>query len=337
MGPVADSGPLPTRPGRLRAISPYDQPVPLAYFPSPPTGVLHLGPIPLRAYAFFIIIGVLVAVWLGDKRWVARGGTHGTIADVAVVAVPSGIVGARIYHVITDIELYRNDPVRALFIWEGGLGIWGAVAGGALGAWLYCRSRGIAFAALGDAIAPGIVLAQAIGRIGNYFNQELFGKPTTLPWGLTISPDNPNAIAGAEAYHPTFLYELLWDVGVAGLVLWADRRFRLGRGRAFALYVAAYCAGRLWIELLRVDPANTFLGLRLNVFTSVIVGLLALAYVVLRRGPRETQVEGLNRDHDGDQDDVGLSHRDGGSAHRDGGSAHRDGGSAHRDGGSGAD
>ena len=272
--------------------------------PSPPSGVVHLGPFPLRAYAFFIIIGVLVAVWLGDKRWVARGGTQGTVADVAVVAVPSGIVGARIYHVITSPSVYLDDPIRALYVWEGGLGIWGAVAGGALGAWFACRKKGIKFAAFGDAIAPGIVIAQAIGRLGNYFNQELFGMPTTLPWGLTISPDNPYRIPGAEAYHPTFLYELIWNLGVAGLVLWADRRFRLGRGRAFALYIAAYCAGRLWIELLRVDPANTFLGLRINVFTSIIVGLLALAYLVLRRGPRETQVEGLRQDPSDDE----LSH-----------------------------
>ncbi len=273
------------------ANPPYDQPVPLAYLPSPPSGELHVGPFPLRAYALFIIIGVLVAVWLGDKRWVARGGTHGTIADVATVAVPAGIIGARIYHVITSPAPYVHDPIRALYIWKGGLGIWGAVAGGALGAWLYCRKRGIKLAPLADAIAPGIVIAQAIGRIGNYFNQELFGRPTTLPWGLTISPNNPSAIPGAEAYQPTFLYELIWDLGVAGLVLWADRRFQLGRGRAFALYVAAYCAGRLWIEALRVDPANHFLGLRLNVFTSIIVGVLALAYLVLRRGPREIEVE----------------------------------------------
>ncbi len=265
--------------------------MPLAYIPSPPSGELHVGPFPLRAYAFFIIIGVLLAVWLGNKRWVARGGTHGTIADVATVAVPCGIIGARIYHVITSPALYVHDPIRALYIWKGGLGIWGAVAGGALGAWLYCRKRGIKLAPLADAIAPGIVIAQAIGRIGNYFNQELFGRPTTLPWGLTISPDNPNRIPGAVAYHPTFLYELIWDLGVAGLVLWADRRFQLGRGRAFALYVAAYCSGRLWIEALRVDPANHFLGLRLNVFTSIIIGALALAYLVLRRGPRETEVE----------------------------------------------
>ena len=264
----------------------------LALIPSPSSGVLHLGPFPLRAYAGFIILGVVIAATLGDRRWVARGGQKGTVADIAVVAVPSGIIGARIYHVLTSYQPYLDNPVDALKIWQGGLGIWGAVAGGALGAYIACRRRGIAFAAFGDAIAPGIVIAQGVGRIGNYFNQELFGRPTDLPWALAIDPDNrPSGFEGVNGFHPTFLYELIWDFGVAGLVLWADRRFRLGRGRAFALYVAAYCAGRLWIEALRIDTANEILGIRLNIFTSLLIGALALAYLVLRRGPRETFVE----------------------------------------------
>jgi prolipoprotein diacylglyceryl transferase len=261
--------------------------VDLALLPSPSSGELHLGPFPLRAYALFIIIGVFLAIWIGDRRWVERGGRSGTVSEVATLAVPFGIVGGRLYHVITSPHAYVHDPVKALEIWKGGLGIWGAVALGALGAWLVTRRRGIRFAAFADAIAPGIAVAQGIGRIGNYFNQELFGRPTSLPWGLKIDPDNEAAVPGATAYHPTFLYELLWDLGVAGFVIWADRRWKLGRGRAFALYVASYCLGRLWIESLRIDDAEHFLGLRLNIFTSIVVGGLAVAYIVVRRGPRE--------------------------------------------------
>jgi prolipoprotein diacylglyceryl transferase len=162
----------------------------LAFIPSPSRGVLYLGPIPLRGYAFCIIIGVFVAVWLGNKRWIARGGRAGTVADIAVWAVPFGLVGGRLYHVITDYELYFSegrDWVDAFKIWEGGLGIWGAIALGAVGAWIGCRRRGIPLPAYADAIAPGIAFAQAIGRWGNWFNQELYGKPTDLPWALEIT------------------------------------------------------------------------------------------------------------------------------------------------------
>lgn len=266
--------------------------MPLAYLPSPSSGVLDLGPFPLRAYAICILLGVAVAIWLGDRRWVARGGVRGTVADVAVIAVPFGVIGARIYHVVTSYELYTDRPLDALKIWQGGLGIWGAVLGGAFGAWLVTRRRGISLAPFADAIAPGIVLAQGIGRFGNYFNQELFGRPSTLPWALRIDPDNrPDGYENFSTFQPTFLYEAIWDLGVAGLVIWADRRFQLGRGRAFALYVAAYCAGRLWIEALRIDTANTIFGLRLNIFTSTIVFSAALGYLLWRRGPREATVQ----------------------------------------------
>ncbi|WP_405688660.1 prolipoprotein diacylglyceryl transferase [Streptomyces sp. NBC_00057] len=266
----------------------------LAYIPSPSTGVIYLGPIPLRGYAFCIIIGVFLAVWLGNKRWIARGGRAGTVADIAVWAVPFGLVGGRLYHVITDYQLYFGEGknwVDAFKIWEGGLGIWGAIALGAVGAWIGCRRRGIPLPALADALAPGIVLAQACGRWGNWFNQELYGKPTDLPWALEIS-EGPNRVAGT--YHPTFLYESLWCIGVALLVIWADRRFRLGHGRAFALYVAAYCSGRVWIEYLRVDEAHHILGLRLNVWTALIVLVLAVTYMVISakvRPGREEIVE----------------------------------------------
>ncbi|MFJ6936141.1 prolipoprotein diacylglyceryl transferase [Streptomyces sp. NPDC101132] len=266
----------------------------LAFIPSPSTGVIHLGPVPLRGYAFCIILGVFVAVWLGNKRWIARGGKPGTVADIAVWAVPFGLVGGRLYHVITDYQLYFGEGenwVDAFKIWEGGLGIWGAIALGAVGAWIGCRRRGIPLPAWADALAPGIALAQAIGRWGNWFNQELYGRATDLPWALEIS-EGPNRVAGT--YHPTFLYESLWCVGVALLVIWADRRFTLGHGRAFALYVAAYCAGRGWIEYMRVDEAHHVLGLRLNVWTAIVVGLLAVVYLVVSarlRPGREEVVE----------------------------------------------
>ncbi|MFI9543584.1 prolipoprotein diacylglyceryl transferase [Streptomyces sp. NPDC052016] len=267
----------------------------LAYIPSPSRGVLYLGPVPLRGYAFCIIIGVFAAVWLGNKRWIARGGRAGTVADIAVWAVPFGLIGGRLYHVITDYELYFSegrDWVDAFKIWEGGLGIWGAISLGALGAWIGCRRRGIPMPAYADAVAPGIALAQAFGRWGNWFNQELYGKETDLPWALHITSSADGRVPGY--YHPTFLYESLWCIGVALLVIWADRRFKLGHGRAFALYVASYCAGRFWIEYLRVDDAHHLLGLRLNNWTALVVLLLAVAYFVVsakKRPGREAVVE----------------------------------------------
>ncbi|MER6323492.1 MULTISPECIES: prolipoprotein diacylglyceryl transferase [Streptomyces] len=267
----------------------------LAFIPSPSRGVLYLGPIPLRGYAFCIIIGVFVAVWLGNKRWIARGGRSGTVADIAVWAVPFGLIGGRLYHVITDYQLYFSegrDWVDAFKVWEGGLGIWGAIAFGAVGAWIGARRRGVPMPAYADAVAPGIALAQAIGRWGNWFNQELYGKPTDLPWAVEITSTADGRLPGT--YHPTFLYESLWCIGVALLVIWADRRFRLGHGRAFALYVAAYCAGRFWIEYMRVDDAHHILGLRLNNWTALFVFLLAVLYIVLSarmRPGREAVVE----------------------------------------------
>jgi prolipoprotein diacylglyceryl transferase len=271
----------------------------LAAIPSPTQGVWELGPLPIRAYALFIVAGIIAAVVLTERRWVARGGAPGDVLDIAVWAVPFGIAGGRIYHVISSPRPYfgeGGDPLRAFAIWEGGLGIWGAIALGGVGAWIACRRRGIPLPAFADAIAPGLLVAQAIGRLGNWFNNELYGGATDLPWALTIYEwSNGRAVLDAAGdpivlgtFHPTFLYELLWNLAAAALVIWADRRFRLGHGRAFALYVASYCAGRLWIELLRTDPAETFFGVRLNVFTSIVVGLGALAYFWWMRGrPRE--------------------------------------------------
>jgi prolipoprotein diacylglyceryl transferase len=270
----------------------------LASFPSPAEGVWHLGPLPVRAYALCIIAGIGVALWLGERRWSARGGRRGDVTEIATWMVPFGIIGGRIYHVVSSPQAYFGDggePVKALYIWEGGLGIWGAIALGGVGAWIGCQRRGIPLPAFADALAPGIVLAQALGRLGNYFNQELFGRPTDLPWAVEIDPAfRPDGFAEQATYHPTFLYELLWNVGVAALVIWADRRFRLGHGRAFALYVAAYTVGRFWIEALRVDPANEVLGMRLNNWVSLLVLGGAMAYIVVsarRRPGRETPDE----------------------------------------------
>ncbi|GAA4954026.1 prolipoprotein diacylglyceryl transferase [Yinghuangia aomiensis] len=255
----------------------------LAYIPSPSRGVIHLGPLPLRGYALCIIIGVVIAIWLGERRWAARGGRHGTVMDIAVWAVPFGLIGGRLYHVFTTPEPYfgkDGDPLQAFAIWKGGLGIWGAILLGGVGAWIACRRRGIPLPAMADAIAPGIVLAQAVGRWGNWFNQELYGKRTDLPWALKIdAAHSPDGVAGT--FHPTFLYESLWCIGVALLVLWADKRFTLGHGRAFALYVAAYTVGRFWFEYLRIDEAEHVLGMRLNNWTSILVFLGAVAYIVV--------------------------------------------------------
>ena len=280
--------------------------IPLS-IPSPGQGVWHLGPVPVRAYALCIIAGIVAAVWLGERRWTARGGRPGDVTEIATWMVPFGIIGGRLYHVITSPDAYfgaGGDPVHALFIWRGGLGIWGAITLGGVGAWIGCRRRGIPLPAFADALAPGLALAQAIGRLGNYVNQELFGRPTDLPWGLEIDQAHrPDGYATVATYQPTFAYELLWDLGVAGLVIWADRRFRLGHGRAFALYVAAYTVGRAWIEALRIDPANDILGLRLNLWTCLVVFLGAVTYFVVSsrlRPGRET----VSRVEPGSADDT---------------------------------
>jgi prolipoprotein diacylglyceryl transferase len=183
-----------------------------------------------------------------------------------------------------------------LRIWEGGLGIWGAVALGGVGAWIGARRSGVPTPAVGDALAPGLALAQAVGRFGNWFNQELFGRPTQLPWGLRIDAENrPEGYEAFATFHPTFLYEALWCVGVAGVVTWADRRFRMGHGRVFALYVALYCLGRIWIEALRIDDAFFIADIRGNVFVAGAVGLAAVAYIVVsaRRRPGREAPETL--------------------------------------------
>ena len=268
--------------------------------PSPGQGVWHIGGVPIRAYALAIILGVVAAVWFGERRWEARGGRNGQIGDVALWAVPAGLIGARIYHVATDHDLYFGSGKNAwdaFAIWHGGLGIWGAIAGGAFGAWLACRHYGLKMLPLMDALAPGLLLAQAIGRWGNYFNQELFGRPTTLPWALQIAPQyRPPGYEQFATFHPTFLYEMLWDLTAAVILVWLDRRFRLGHGKVFALYVLLYTAGRFWIEALRIDTVNEIGGFRLNNYTALIGFLVALVWLIwlIRNRPgREEVVEGI--------------------------------------------
>ncbi len=271
----------------------------IASIPSPGQSVWFIGPFPVRAYAMFILVGIVVAVWITQRRLNDRGGKPGQALDVAVWAVPIGIVGGRIYHVISSPQAYFGSgghPLDALKIWHGGLGIWGAVGLGIVGAWIGCRRNGVNLLDYADAAAPGVVLAQAIGRWGNYFNNELFGTKTDLPWGLTIhcwDQDVGKAITcqGGSTnvlgtFQPTFLYESLWCLLVALALVLIDRRFTLAKGQIFALYGMLYTIGRGLIEMLRTDQANYVLGLRLNVWTSVIVFAIS-AFAFWRFGVRD--------------------------------------------------
>ncbi|SDD17228.1 prolipoprotein diacylglyceryl transferase [Glycomyces harbinensis] len=266
----------------------------LAYIPSPSESVWYLGPVPIRAYALSILAGIVVACWIAEARMRSRGAPKWAVLDLAVWAVPFGIVGARLYHIFTSPDAYfgaDGDPWKILEIWNGGLGIPGAIALGAVGVWLGCRQLKLPFGMVADAIVPGIPVAQAIGRLGNWFNQELYGKPLDAWWAVSI--DASHRLTGYEdfaTFHPTFLYEALWNLGVAAVVLLADRRWKFGAGRAVALYVALYGIGRFWIEGLRIDPAEGFAGLRLNQWTSIIVVVLAVAYLLLVRGTRRVFV-----------------------------------------------
>ncbi|WP_104432569.1 prolipoprotein diacylglyceryl transferase [Kineococcus xinjiangensis] len=277
--------------------------------PSPVQAVWYLGPVPIRAYALCIVAGIVVGVLLSERLWRAKGGRPDLIADIAIWAVPFGVVGARIYHVITSPQAYfgpEGDPVRALYIWEGGLGIWGAVALGAVGAWIGARRAGYRLPPVADALAPGLLVAQALGRWGNWFNNELYGRPTDLPWAVRIhqwddaagravrGPDGEPVVLGT--YHPTFLYESLWCLASLAVLLVLQRRLRLVDGQVFALYVVLYTAGRVWIEALRIDDANEILGLRVNIWVSAIVLLVALAVFVRSRRRNPGVSEQLLRD-----------------------------------------
>jgi len=263
--------------------------------PSPSLSSFSVGPLTIHFYALCIITGIAAAIWIGRKRYANLGGNPDDVSEVAIWAVPFGIIGGRIYHVITSPAQYfgaNGNPVDALKIWEGGLGIWGAISLGAVGAYLYFRTHKttLNFRQLLDSLAPGVVVAQAIGRVGNYFNQEVFGKPTELPWGLEIDPVNrPAGFESYATFHPTFLYELLWCLVVAVLLIKLPgflKQITSKQGDIFALYILGYTLGRVWIESLRIDEANLILGLRVNIWVSLIVLLTASAYLIAskRRG-----------------------------------------------------
>lgn len=283
----------------------------LAYIPSPPQGVWHLGPLPIRAYALWIVAGIVVAILLTQRRYQARGGDGELVYDASIVVIICGIIGGRAYHVMTDYNKYfcqGCDPKRVFAILDGGLGIPGAVALGTLGVFVLLRSRGIPFGPFADAAAPGVILAQGIGRIGNYFNQELYGRATTVPWGLEIylRTDAEGRVAPLtgtstgqvlEVVHPTFLYEMLWNFAIAGLLIWLDRKFQLGFGKVFALYVSGYSLGRSWVELMRSDAATHIMGLRVNTITFAVLFFVGLVLVIrLPKGRRTPdQVAGVRK------------------------------------------
>jgi len=265
----------------------------LASIPSPSVSYIDLGPLRIHFYALCIIAGIIAATLLTNHRLTKRGAEPWVVIDISLIAVPLAIVGARIFHVLTHPGFYfgPGTDIWAIFrIWEGGIAIYGALIGGAIGAWLGCRWTGIRFWSFADALAPGLLLAQAMGRFGNWFNQELFGLPTDLPWGLQINPDNsafPKGLAPDTLFHPTFLYEVIWN-GLGVLVLlWVGRRFGLQWGRLFAVYLIWYSAGRIVWESIRIDPSEIILGLRSNVWAAifgVVIGVI-IFFVQKRRHP----------------------------------------------------
>lgn len=257
-----------------------------ASIPSPSFKAIELGPLQLRMYGLMIALGVIVAVSVASRRWAARGHDPDDIGALALWAVPAGVVGARLYHVATDWKTYRSDWPAALAIWNGGLGIPGGIAGGAIVGILIARRRRLSISGLLDAVAPALPLAQAIGRLGNWFNQEVFGRPSSLPWALRIAPENrPAAYRNQATFHPTFLYEGLWNIALALALIALTRRRRLRDGQLFALYVAGYGLGRLWVEALRSDPASLVFSVRINIWVSLlaIAGGLAVFLVRHRR------------------------------------------------------
>ena len=267
--------------------------------PSPDISSFEVGPVRIHFYALFILLGIALAIWIGSRRFKQRGGESGMILDIALWAVPFGIVGGRIFHVLTHWDFYFHpgaDISKVFAIWEGGLAIFGALALGSVGAMIGARTAGIKFLAFADAIAPGVLVAQAIGRIGNYFNNELFGLPTTLPWGLEISTSNdayPQGLPAGVLFHPTFLYELIWNlIGFAALI-WLDRKLKLRWGQMFAAYLITYSIGRAFIESIRIDPSEFYFGLRTNVWSAILgiaVGVALLVWSRRRNTGAETSV-----------------------------------------------
>lgn len=258
-----------------------------ASIPSPSFNVIHLGPLDLRMYGLCIALGVIAAVTISSRRWEARGGNPDDIGTIAIWAVPAGVIGARMYHVATDWKKYDGHWIDAFKITQGGLGIPGGILAGVLVGLLVVKVKKLPAVPLLDVVAPAIPVAQAIGRLGNWFNQEVFGRPTSLPWGLEIDPEfRPVRYANQPTFHPTFLYEALWCIGLALFLVWLERNKRLRPGELFALYLLGYAVGRFFWELLRSDAASLILGLRVNIWMSIVVGAVALAVLIrLHRRP----------------------------------------------------
>ena len=254
----------------------------VASIPSPSSGTFHLGPLLVHLYGLTLLAAILACIWLTMRRWRARGGDPDLVVRVAVWGVAFGVVGARLYHDVTSWNEVPDPKWKGIFeVWQGGLGIWGGILFGTLAGLVIVRRAGVSGRVFMDVTAPGLLLAQAIGRIGNYWNQELYGRPTSLPWGLRIDVDHrlPNYLQYGT-YHPTFLYELLWDALGVLVLLWADRRFRIRPPALFGLYVSWYTFGRFFEELLRIDPSHHVAGLRLNAWVSIAVWLVSTGFVV---------------------------------------------------------
>jgi len=262
--------------------------VTVAFIPSPEHGIVHIGPLPLHAYGLMLAIGVLVAAKVAETRWTRTGRDAKDFSAIVVPVVIAGVVGARVYHLFTGYKWSEGGFVGTFEIWKGGLSIWGAVGGGLVAVLVLARRRHLDALVLVDVIAPGVVLAQAIGRWGNYFNQELFGRPTTLPWGVEIDlAHRPVGYLRYATFHPTFLYESLWCLFVFGTLLFVERRFALKRGQVFALYVAMYTFGRIWFEALRVDDATRVFGVRFNLLLSALLCVVGVVWFVwLGRRPQ---------------------------------------------------
>jgi prolipoprotein diacylglyceryl transferase len=253
----------------------------LLSIPSPESSTIDIGPLSIHFYGLTLLVAIAAAVVVTGLRWTRRGGDWDLIFRLAVWGVASGIVGARLYHVLTSWNELPDEWWGPFAIWRGGLGVWGGIGLGFIVAAIVAKRSGADVARLADCVAPGLLIAQGIGRFGNWWNQELFGKPTDLPWGLEISPENrPIDYIEADTFHPTFLYEALWCFAAALLLIVIERRFRIRPGGLFALYVLVYSIGRLWIEMLRVDPSHELGGIRLNVFVAALAIVLSAAFFV---------------------------------------------------------
>lgn len=260
----------------------------ISSIPSPDISYIELGPFRVHFYALFILTGIILALILTEARLKSRGAEPGIALDISLWAIPFGILGGRFFHVVThpnDYFFEGADLLAVFRIWEGGLAIYGALMLGALGAYIGARQAGLKFTSYLDAVAPGVLLAQAIGRWGNYFNNELYGIPTDLPWGLEIPSSNPAYPAGLPdgvLFHPTFLYESIWSLAGVALLLAADKRFNLRFGKMLGLYLVYYSLGRIWVEAIRIDPSEILLGLRINIWSAIIGILVGLAIIVIQ-------------------------------------------------------